>query len=100
MKRYSFDPFSFLFGACFLTIGVSFLLSPSGPRVATPLRLWPAAVLLVGLTLSAWAVARAVRPGAPAAATSEGAGAAEPGGIHPGPGAEDDPGGSGTTDEA
>ena len=111
MKRHSFDPLSFLFGAVFLMIGMSFLLSPSGPQVATPLRLWPAAVVLVGLTLSAWAVARAIRPAAPAAATGEAAAApGEPAGAGPGPEAEapflvpetprveDDPDGSGISD--
>jgi hypothetical protein len=114
MKRHSFDPFSFLFGAVFLMIGVSFLLSPSGPQAGTPIRLWPAAVVLVGLTLSAWAVARAVRLAAPAAATGEVAELGEPAGTGPGPEpeaeapfvvpqtprVEDDPDGSGISDGA
>jgi hypothetical protein len=86
MRRHSFDPFSFLFGVVFLMIGVSFLLSPSGPQVATPFRLWPAAVVLVGLTLSAWAVARAIRPAAPAVATGEGPASADPAETDPGSG--------------
>jgi hypothetical protein len=112
MKRHSFDPFSFLFGAVFLMVGVSFLLSRSGPQAGRPIRLWPAAVVLVGLVLSAWAVARAIRPASPAAATGEAAEPREPAGAGPGPEAqapfvapetlrvEDDPDGSGISDGA
>jgi hypothetical protein len=63
MKRHRFDPFSFLFGALFLTVGCSFLFASTGATAVRPFRSWPAAVVVVGLVLVAWAVARAVRPG-------------------------------------
>jgi hypothetical protein len=68
MKRHRFDPFSFLFGALFLTVGGSFLFGSTGATAVRPFRSWPAAVVVVGLVLVAWAVARAVRPGSAAPA--------------------------------
>jgi hypothetical protein len=62
MKRHRFDPFSFLFGAVFLTLGCSFLFGASGATAVRPFRAWPAAVVAVGLVLVAWAVARVLRP--------------------------------------
>jgi hypothetical protein len=72
MKRHRFDPFSFLFGALFLTVGCSFLFGNTGATAVHPFRSWPAAVVVMGLVLVAWAVARAVRPaaGEPPAATA------------------------------
>jgi hypothetical protein len=64
MKRHRFDPFSFLFGALFLTVGCSFLFASPGPTAVRPFGSWPAAVVVAGLVLVGWAVARAVRPGA------------------------------------
>ncbi len=60
MKRHRFDPFSFVFGALFLVVGATFLFGGSGLTAARPVRMWPAATIVVGVTLAVWAVARAI----------------------------------------
>lgn len=61
MKRHRFDPFSFVFGALFLVVGATFLFGGSGLTAARPVRMWPAATIVVGVSLTLWAVARAIR---------------------------------------
>ncbi|MGH2594491.1 MAG: hypothetical protein ACRDH7_00840 [Actinomycetota bacterium] len=60
MKRHRFDPFSFVFGALFMVVGATFLFGGSGLTAARPVRMWPAATIVVGVSLAAWAVGRAV----------------------------------------
>ena len=62
MKRHRFDPFSFVFGAFFLTIGATFLFGSSRAGEVHPARLWPAALAVVGVTLAFSAVGRVLRP--------------------------------------
>jgi hypothetical protein len=62
MRRHRFDPFAFLFGAIFLTIGVSVATGASGVDVARQFRSWPTAVIVIGFVLVAWALARVLRP--------------------------------------
>jgi hypothetical protein len=64
MKRHRFDPFSFLFGAVFLTVGLTVATGGSGVDAVRPFRAWPAAVILTGLVLVLWTVSRVVRSGA------------------------------------
>jgi hypothetical protein len=61
MKRHRFDPFSFLFGALFLTIGLTVATGGSGVDVVRPFRSWPIAVILTGLVLVLWTASRVVR---------------------------------------
>lgn len=61
MKRHRFDPLSFLFGALFLVVGGTFLFGGSGLEVARPERMWATATVVVGVSLAAWAMARAIR---------------------------------------
>ncbi len=61
MKRHRFDPFAFLFGAVFLTIGLTVTTGGSGADAVRPFRSWPAAVILTGLVLVLWTVSRVVR---------------------------------------
>ena len=61
MKRHRFDPFSFLFGAVFLTVGGTFLFGSKGATAAHPAALWPLAVVIVGSTLVVWAAARTIQ---------------------------------------
>jgi hypothetical protein len=68
MKGHRFDPFSFLFGALFLVVGVTFLFGGSGLDVARPERMWAAATVAVGVTLAVWAVARTIRKEPPSVA--------------------------------
>ena len=56
MKRHRFDPLSFLLGAALLVVGLPFLLSGDFP-VIRPSRIWPLALIGVGLVLGAWALA-------------------------------------------
>jgi hypothetical protein len=56
MKRHRFDPLSFLLGALLLVIGLPFLLSGDFP-VIRPSRIWPLALIGVGLVLGSWALA-------------------------------------------
>jgi hypothetical protein len=67
VKRHRFDPLSFLFGAVFLAVGLTFLLSGEFPEIR-PSRIWPAAMIAVGLTLGSWALATATRRNRPQAA--------------------------------
>ena len=62
MKRHRFDPFSFLFGAVFVTIGATFLFASPGAGHVQPAHVWPAVIVVVGLSLVVWAVTRALRP--------------------------------------
>ncbi|HSJ33677.1 MAG TPA: hypothetical protein VLB85_01305 [Acidimicrobiia bacterium] len=56
MERHRFDALSFAFGVIYTLIGLTFLI-PNTPfdlvdMVATSLRwVWPAAILLIGLTI-------------------------------------------------
>jgi hypothetical protein len=61
MKRHRFDPFSFLFGALFLTIGLTVATGGSGVDAVRPFRSWPTAVILTGLVLVLWTASRVVR---------------------------------------
>lgn len=74
MRRHRFDPFSFLFGALFLVVGITFLFGRSGVEVARPERLWAAATVVVGASLALWAVARVIRKDRSAAVAGEGGG--------------------------
>jgi hypothetical protein len=56
MKRHRFDPFSFLLGAVLLVVGLPFLLSGDFP-VFRPSRIWPLAMIGVGVVLGLWALA-------------------------------------------
>ena len=82
MKRHRFDPFAFLFGAVFLTIGLTVATGGSGVDAVRPFRSWPSAVILTGVVLVVWTVSRVVRSlsgeeaeslaeGAPGAAADE-----------------------------
>jgi hypothetical protein len=61
MKRHRFDPFAFLFGAVFLTIGLTVATGGSGADAVRPFRSWPTAVILTGLVLVLWTATRVVR---------------------------------------
>jgi hypothetical protein len=61
MKRHRFDPFAFLFGAVFLTIGLTVATGGSGADAVRPFRSWPAAVILTGVVLVLWTASRVVR---------------------------------------
>jgi hypothetical protein len=61
MKRHRFDPFAFLFGAVFLTIGLTVATGGSGADAVRPFRSWPAAVIVTGLVLVLWTASRVVR---------------------------------------
>ena len=61
MKRHRFDPFAFLFGAVFLTIGLTVATGGSGADAVRPFRSWPTAVILTGLVLVLWTASRVVR---------------------------------------
>ena len=50
MKRHWFDPFSFVFGALFLTVGATFLFGAGGAAAVKPSHLWPATVVVIGST--------------------------------------------------
>lgn len=62
MKPHRFDPSSFVLGSLLFAAGVSYLFGQSGAGSANPARLWPPALLLVGLALVGWAISRAIRP--------------------------------------
>ncbi len=62
MTRHRFDPFAFLFGAMFLTVGLSVASGASGADVLDLFRTWPTAVIVTGFVLVAWTVARVLRP--------------------------------------
>jgi hypothetical protein len=61
MRRHRFDPFAFLFGAVFLTIGLTVATGGSGADAVRPFRSWPTAVILTGLVLVMWTASRVVR---------------------------------------
>ncbi len=63
MKRHRFAPFSFVLGAMLLIVGATFLSGGAGIHAARPVRLWPASIVVIGLTLATWAAARAIRKG-------------------------------------
>ncbi len=74
MKGHRFDPLSFLLGAALLVVGLPFLLSGDFP-VIRPSRIWPLALIGVGLVLGAWALASVLnrtRTAAPVEILSEG----------------------------
>jgi hypothetical protein len=56
MKRHRFDPLSFLLGTALLVVALPFLLSGDFP-VFRPSRIWPFAMIGVGLVLGLWALA-------------------------------------------
>ena len=60
MKRHRFDPFSFVFGALFLIIGATFMAGGEGIHAVRAVRLWPATIVVIGLTLAIWAAGRAI----------------------------------------
>ena len=62
MRRHRFDPFSFVFGALFVTVGATFLFGGTRVGDVHPVRLWPAAIAVVGITLAISAAARLLRP--------------------------------------
>jgi hypothetical protein len=64
MKRHRFDPFAFLFGALFLTVGLTAATGGSGADAVRSLRSWPTAVILTGVVLVVWTVSRVLRSGA------------------------------------
>ena len=79
MKRHRLDPFSLLFGALFVGVGLSFLL---GSTVGDAKRaMWPLFAIIVGCTFVVWAIATVVRERRPALA---------PAGVAAGPEPEDD----------
>jgi hypothetical protein len=59
LRRHRFDPFSLLFGALFVGVGISFLLGST--IVSTRHSLWPVLAIAVGCTFVAWAVVAIVR---------------------------------------
>lgn len=59
MRRHRFDPFSLLFGALFVGVGISFLLGST--IVSTRHSLWPVLAIAVGCTFVAWAIVAIVR---------------------------------------
>ena len=68
MKRHRLDPFSLLFGALFVGVGVSFLFgSTIGDAKGA---VWPLFAIIVGGTLAGWAIAAVVRERRPVAATT------------------------------
>jgi hypothetical protein len=71
VKRHAFDPFSFVIGALFVTVGGTVLFGGQGVDAVRPWRMWPVAIAVVGVSLITWTVGRAVR-GAPAAAAGTG----------------------------
>jgi hypothetical protein len=62
MRRHRFDPVAFLFGAIFLTVGLSVATGASGVDVVRQFRSWPTAVIVTGFVLVAWTLARVLRP--------------------------------------
>jgi hypothetical protein len=59
VRRHRLDPFSLLFGALFVGVGLSFLLGSSlGDARRT---VWPMFALLLGATFAAWAAAAVLR---------------------------------------
>ena len=73
MRRHRFDPLSFLLGAALLVVALPFLLSGDFP-VIRPSRIWPLALIGVGLVLGAWALASVLsrtKTAAPAEALGE-----------------------------
>jgi hypothetical protein len=60
VKRHRFDPLSFLFGIVLLVVSLTFLLSGHFPAIR-PSRIWPLALIAVGVTLAIWAIATATR---------------------------------------
>ncbi len=64
MKRHRLDPFSLLFGALFVGVGVSFLFgSTIGDARGS---VWPLFAIIVGASLVGWAVAAVLRERRPA----------------------------------
>jgi hypothetical protein len=68
MKRHRFDPFSLLFGAFFVAVGMSFLLGSTIMQARHSL--WPVLAIAVGCTFVAWAIATVVRERAPVSSTN------------------------------
>ena len=65
MKRHRFDPISFLFGAIFLTVGVTYLFGRSGATATRPEHLWPPFIVIIGVALALWALAASLRRAKP-----------------------------------
>jgi hypothetical protein len=59
VKRHRFDPFSLLFGAIFVSVGVSFLAGSTIAEASDSV--WPMTAVVLGATLAAWAVATVLR---------------------------------------
>ena len=67
MKRHRMDPFSLLFGALFVGVGVSFLFgSTIGDAKGA---VWALFAIIVGSSLAGWAIAAVVRQRRPTVAT-------------------------------
>jgi len=75
MKRHRLDPFSLLFGALFVGVGVSFLFgSTIGDAKGA---VWPLFAIIVGATLAGWAISAVVRERRPVVATTVDPGSSE-----------------------
>jgi hypothetical protein len=59
MRRHRFDPFSLLFGALFVAVGISFLFGSTVMQARHSL--WPVLAIAVGLTFVVWATLTVVR---------------------------------------
>lgn len=69
MKRHRLDPFSLLFGALFVGVGLSFLL---GSTIGDAKRAtWPLFAIIVGCMFVVWALATVVRERRPAVTPAE-----------------------------
>ena len=68
MRRHRMDPFSLLFGALFVGVGVSFLFgSTIGDAKGS---VWPLFAIIVGCTLVGWAIAAVLRDRRPPVAAT------------------------------
>jgi hypothetical protein len=63
MKRHGVDPFSFVFGAIFVSVGGSFLAGSTIGRAWDGA--WPVVAIIVGGALAVWACARALHQSRP-----------------------------------
>jgi hypothetical protein len=85
MKPHRFDPLSFLLGAILMVFAVTYLMATDG-EIVSGSKLWPATVILVGVTLAAWGAVASFRrkdvgpsaPTMPAAAPDPDASGDEP----------------------
>jgi threonine/homoserine/homoserine lactone efflux protein len=59
MKRHRFDPFSFLVGAIFFSLGIS-IAADGGSDALRSSHLWPVVIVVLGGALLAWVAIRIV----------------------------------------